>query len=297
MFGASEGGFVPASSVAISELYPRGERGRAKAFLVSAAQVGTAIGTFAVAAFIASVGWRYAFWTYAALGMIIAAVFWAVSKSDKPKYVRFDTTRPKLPLGHILKMPLIWKLLIIQFAIGTFFFGLSSWLPSYWVQVKGLSLVKMGALTAVASLVAFVFQNFGGWIVDKYFVGREKILICICLAIAGFAVYFMYAAESVGMAFTFLTVATTAIAVTSPIVFTLPLKYIPEEFIGTGTGIANFGQQIAGMLAPSIFGYFIYVFHGSYFAVFMFVIATVVIAFIAALTVNTSGYSVSGQQT
>jgi MFS family permease len=154
----------------------------------------------------------------------------------------------------------------------------------------------MGALTAVASLVAFAFQNLGGWIVDKYLVGRERILICIMLSVAGCAVFFMYTAESIGIAFTWLTIATTAIAVTSPVIFALALKYLPEAFIGTGTGIANFGQQIAGMLAPTIFGYFIHVFHGSYLAVFIFVIVTVVIAFMTALTVNTSGYSESGQQ-
>ena len=295
VFGASEGGFVPASSVAIAELYPIEKRGRAKSFLVSAAQVGVAIGTFAVAAFIASVGWRYAFWTYAVVGIIIAVVFWTMSKSDK----RYDKTNSKIkskqPLRNVLRIPLVWKLLIIQFAIGTFFFGLSSWLPSYWVQVKGLSMVEMGALTALASLVAFVFQNLSGWILDKYLVGREKILICISLAVAGCAVFFMYTAQSIEVALICLTVATTAIAVTSPVVFTLPLKYLPEELIGTGTGIVNFGQQIAGMLSPTIFGYFIHIFDGSYLWVFMFVIATVAIAFVAALTVNTNNYSGSGQ--
>lgn len=294
MLGASEGGFPSASSVAIAELYPREKRGRAKAFLVSAAQFGMAIGTFAVAAFIASVGWRYAFGTYAALGIIIAAGFWVISKSDTGN--SDGKVKSKQPLINVVKIPLVWKLLVIQFAIGTFFFGLSSWLPSYWVQVKGLSMVKMGAVTALSTLVAFVFQNLSGWIVDKYLVGREKMLICTSLAVAGCSVFFMYTAESVGVAVTCLTVATTAIAVTSSVVFTLPLKYFPEELIGMGTSMLSFGQQIAGMLAPTIFGYFIYVFDGSYFAVFVFVITIVIIAFISALTVNTSGRSESGHR-
>jgi len=295
LFGAAEGGFAPASSVTIAELYPREQRGRAKAFLVSAAQVGTAVGTFAVSAFIATVGWRYAFWTYAVLGTIISVAFWVTFKQDKDAYNRDRRIKSKLPLRNVLRIPLVWKLLVIQFALGTFFFGLSSWLPSYWVHVKGLTIVQMGALTALASLVAFAFQNLSGWILDKYLVGRERILICITLGIAGCAVFFMYTVESIGMAITWLTIATTAIAVTSPVIFTLALKYLPEEFIGTGTGIANFGQQTAGMLAPALFGYFIHVFHGSYFAVFIFVVVTVVIAFITALTINTSSRSGSSR--
>ena len=124
LFGAAEGGFAPASSVTIAELYPREQRGRAKAFLVSAAQVGTAVGTFAVSAFIASVGWRYAFWTYAALGTIISVAFWTIFNQDKDNYNSEKRIKSKLPLTNVLKMPLVWKLLVIQFAIGTFFFGL-----------------------------------------------------------------------------------------------------------------------------------------------------------------------------
>lgn len=288
LFGAAEGGFAPASSVAIAELYPKAQRGRAKSFVVSAAHIGMAIGTFAVSAFIATVGWRYAFWSYAAAGIVISAAFWAIFKLDKRNHPGERQVRSKRPLSGIVRLPLVWKLLVIQFAIGTFFFGLNSWLPSYWVQVKGLSMVKMGTLTALTALVAFAFQNLSGWILDKFLVGREKILICISLGVAGCAVFFMYTAESTGMAFTWFAIATTGISVSSPVVFTLVLKYLPEEFIGMGTGIANCGQQTGGLVAPALFGYFIHVFHGSYFAVFMFVIATLVIAHITALTINTN---------
>lgn len=106
--------------------------------------------------------------------------------------------------------------------------------------------------------------------------------------VAGCAVFFMYTAESTGMAFTWFAIATTGISISSPVVFTLVLKYLPGEFIGMGTGIANCGQQTGGMVAPALFGYFIHVFHGSYFAVFMFVIATLVTAHITALTINTN---------
>jgi len=287
LFGAAEGGFPSASSVTIAELFPKEKRGRAKSFIISAAQVGVAIGTLAVTAFTATVGWRWAFWTYGLIGIIIALAFWTIFRLDKQDGNSVEQIKSKLPLMNILRIPLVWKLLVMQFAIGTFNYGLTFWLPSYWVQVKGLNIVTMGALTAMVAVISFVCVNFGGWILDKHMVGRERIMICITLSIAGVCTFLMYNADSVQMAFIYLTVANTAIAVTSPVIFTLALKYLPEEFIGTGTGMCNFGQQIGGMISPAIFGYFIHIFLGSYFEVFTFVIITVIISLITAFTINT----------
>ena len=295
LFGAAEGGFAPASSVTIAELFPKKSRGRAKAFLVSAAQIGTAVGIFTISAFIASVGWRYAFMTYAVFGILISVSFWVLFNVGKGASGAVLPTRPKLPLSHVFRLPLVWKLLVMQFAIGTFFFGLSSWLPSYWVTVKGMSLVSMGALTATVSLIAFACQNFSGWVLDKFLAGRERGLICGMLAIAGPAVFFMYMAESVAAGFFWQGVATVAIAVTSPVIFTLALKYLPDEFVGTGSGIANLGQQLAGMLSPALFGYLITAFGGSYSAVFLCVVGAVVVALGAALTVHENVLAVPAQ--
>jgi MFS family permease len=76
---------------------------------------------------------------------------------------------------------------------------------------------------------------------------------------------------------------------TSAALFAVAMKYLPQELIGTGVGIANFGQMSAGIIAPTIFGYLIQVFR-SYSLVFAFVIAVTTIALIVGLTMNTGKY-------
>jgi MFS transporter, ACS family, hexuronate transporter len=288
LFGAAEGGFNPASSVAIAELYAREQRGRAKAFVLSAAQLGDAVGTFVVSAFIATVGWRYAFWTYSGLGLAIAAGFLAAFRTTKKITGRSTATKLKSPLYTIIRIPMVWKLAAVQFSIGSFFYGLVYWLPSYWVKVKGLNIAEMGTLMAVASLASFLFQNISGWIADMYAKGSEKILMCALLAIAGFSVFLMCTTQNVGVAFTFFAIGKASVAMCSAVIFIVALKYLPDAFIGMGAGIVNCGQQLAGMVAPAVFGYFIHIFHGSYLPVFISVIVTIVAAFVIALTVNTT---------
>ena len=158
MFGAAEGGFPSASSVTIAELYPPEKRGRAKSFLVSASTLGTAAGTFIVSAFIATTGWRWAFVVYAILGVSASIAFFIIFKSQKKNGNIVEQTRTKVPLRNILKIPLVWKLMVLQFAIGSFVWGLSSWMPSYWVNVKHLNIITTGSLTALTSIIGFLFM-------------------------------------------------------------------------------------------------------------------------------------------
>ena len=120
--------------------------------------------------------------------------------------------------------------------------------------------------------------------------GRERVFLSITFAITGIFIYLMYTAGTVSLALFYLTVTTIAIGVSSTAIFVIPLKYMKRESIGTATGILNFGQQLAGIIAPSIMGYMITIFNGSYTAVFLFVIFTVAISFIISLTINTNKY-------
>lgn len=291
LFGACEGGFPPASSVTIADLFPKEKRGRAKAFLVSATTLGTALSAVAVSALIVTLGWRWAFWIFGIIGMVLCALFFLIIKNEKVQAdASVNEAATKASLSDVLKIPLVIKLVIIQFSLGTFAWGFSSWLPTYWVQEKGLSLVSMGALSSIVALSSFLFMNLGGQLVDRYFIGREKILICTNMAIAGIFTFLMYFASSVTTAFICLTITSIAISMNSPILYTLVLKYLPKQMIGTATGAANFGQQIAGMISPVLFGFFIQVSGGSYALVFTFVIVTLLIALIISSTIHTKNY-------
>ena len=291
IFGACEGGFPSASSVTIAELFPKEKRARAKSFLVSSSAIGAAFGTIIVSKLTFSTGWRSAFYFLGICGLIIASIFFAVFKGTGYEGEKYkNKTLTKVPLKEVLTIPIVWKMTIMEFSIGVFMWGMNSWMPSYWVKVRHLDMVTMGKLSSIPWIITFVCMNFSGWILDKLMAGRERVLLCIAFAITGIFTYLMYTAGTVPLAFFYLTVTTIAIGISSSAIFVIPLKYMKRESIGTATGILNFGQQLAGILAPSIMGYMITISNGSYSVVFLFVIFTVTISFIISLTINTNMY-------
>lgn len=293
LFGAAEGGFPSATSVTVADLFPKEKRGRAKSFIVSAGSFGSAFGPLIVASLTVTLGWRSAFWFFGIAGMIISVLFFVIFKKMHKSEVSsgiVEVKKQKVPLREVLKVSFVWKLMIMQFALGVFMWGLNSWMPSYWVKVRHLDMITMGKLSAIPWIIAFFLMNFGGYLLDKYLAGREKYFLAALFAISAVFTYLMYTAQSVPLAFTYLTVTTVATSMASPAVFVLPLKYMRTELIGTATGVANFGQQTAGILAPTIMGYMITLFNGSYDAVFGFVIATIAVATVIAATLDTKKY-------
>ncbi len=295
LFGLCAGGFSSASSVAIAELFHKEKRGRAKSLVVSAGSVASALGPITVAALTISVGWRSAFRLFGILGILMAVVFFVIYKNAQPieenedvKGEKKDVT--KAPLKELLKVPFVWKLAVMQFALGVFMWGLNSWMPSYWMKVRHLNMVTMGALSAIPWITSFILMNFSGYFLDKYLVGKEGKFLGIVFAIGAVFTYLCFIAPNVPLAFTYLTVVTVSMSVASPAIFVLPLKYLKREQVASASGIAGFGQQFAGIVAPTMMGYMISLFKGSYFAVFGIVIATVLIAMVLAFTVNTKQY-------
>lgn len=287
IFGACEGGFPSASSVTIAELFSKETRARAKSFLISAWAIGGAFGTFAVSELTARKGWRSSFYLFGICGLIISVVFFLVLGNDRYEGGKAKKEiLKKAPLKEALKISIVWKLAIMQFSIGVFMWGMTSWMPYYWINVRQLDMITMGKLASIPWIVTFVFMNFSGWLLDKLMAGRERIFLCMTFAIIGSFTYLMYTAETVFLAFFYLTITTVAVGISSTAIFVIPLKYMEQEFIGTVTGIFNFGQQLAGIIAPSIMGYMIIIFNGSYKAVFLFVIFTVTISFIISLSIK-----------
>lgn len=290
IFGACEGGFPSASSVTIAEIFPKEKRARAKSFLVSSSAIGAGFGTIIVAQLTVNTGWRSSFYLFGICGIIIAAIFFIVFSRGQSK-AENDKTITKVPLKEVLRIPIVWKLTIMQFSIGVFMWGMNSWMPSYWVNVRNLDIITMGKLSSIPWMITFVCMNFSGWILDKLMEKREKVLLSITFAVTGICTYLMYNADTVSLALLYLTIITVAIGVSSTVIFVIPLKYMKKESIGTVTGILNFGQQLAGILAPSIMGYMLTIFNGSYSIIFIFVTFTVAISFFITLTINTNKYN------
>lgn len=287
LFGAAEGSFPPASSVAVAEVIPQSQRGKAKSLLVSGSSLGTAMGAYLVATIAESWGWRAGFIIFAILGLALSVLFIRVSKPMARPIRNSSSGLEKVPVKALLRQPMIWKLVAMQFGVGIFIWGMGQWMPSYWVQVKGLELTSAGIATAIPSLAAFVAVITMGALVDKW-PGFEGKLIAALMAIAIVFVYLTYIAETIPLGVTFLAVAQLAATSCAPLLSIIVLKRMRQSVTGTATGITNFGQQFAGVIAPTVMGMTIQATGGSYIAVFGIVMGVMAISMIIALTVDRS---------
>ncbi len=280
LFGIGEGSFPAASSVALAENFPKEQRGRAKGVLSAATQIGAIIAVLLAAVLIQIVGWRIMFVIFGALGFIFLLLLWKYL--PERSMANGNAGVQKVSYLKVLKNPLAWKLMLIYFGMSMVNWGLSSWLPSYWVNVRELELVKTGFISMLPIACSLIGIAVSSWAVDKIESGKEKYIIITGSVISIAALYLTMSASSVSLALTCLCFAYFGVGLVS-IVLTLPLKYFSQSTMGTTVGIMYFGGQMAGVIAPTVMGYTISLFNGSYNGAFTLLIGALFIPIITSL--------------
>lgn len=290
LFGAAEGGFPPASSVTVAEVFPKEQRGRAKAFLTSAAVVGSGLGALVTSMLIAAYNWRIAFYVFGLLGTILTVLFFIFIR-EKKGTEQATAVETKYSLKDVMKMPIVIQLGIIFVGVGVVNWGLNSWLPNYWVSVRGLSMVKMGAVMTLPAIAMFVCMQISGYILDKYMAGREKYILLVGTLSVALFVYLMMNATSTNEAIIYLVLTYSSMAFITSTLYVIPLKHMPTGMIGSATGFINFMQQVAGIIAPTVMGFLLTRYDGSYTPVFYFVIGSIIMSAAVSLIVKTKKIS------
>lgn len=185
----------------------------------------------------------------------------------------------------VLRSPLVWLLAATQFGVGFFAWGLNSWLPSYWVQVKGLQLTGAGLATAIPNLVAFFAMIAVGFLADKT-AGKEGRFISGFMLVTIIATALTYSASSVVQGVLYVGIAQVAISACAPLLAIVVLKRMSSAVAGTATGLTNFGQQFAGVIAPTVMGYAIELAGGSYGVIFALVIGILAVCALISLLID-----------
>jgi len=287
MHGAAGGLLGPLGAVTIAEVFPKEERGRAQSFLVSGTVLGTGVGGLVTAVIIANFNWRMAFLLFGLLGAvftILFCVFIGDHMSDAAAGVQPDNTSS---ITAVIQVPLVLQLGLISLGAGVANWGLTSWLPSYWVNIQGVSMVNMGVLTVIPAIIMFVFMQISGVVLDKLMVKFEKyVLFCSTLCVV-VLMYLMMDAVDIPEAVAYLSLTFMMMAFITSTIFVLPQKHLPIQMIGSATGLIIFMHLIGGSIAPTIMGFLIAKHSGSYSPAFMFVAMMILMSAAVSLTINT----------
>jgi ACS family hexuronate transporter-like MFS transporter len=178
LLGAGESANWPGASKAVSEWFPKRERGLATALYDSGSSIGGAVAPFLILQVYFRWGWRAAFVIPGLLGFLwLIAWRWLYHRPEnhprisvaEREMILADATEPEMSAGdrrlrwhELLKLPQTWGTIFSKGLTDPVWFFVTDWFPIYLVA-KGISL-KSGLIAVwVPFLAADLGNFFGGW--------------------------------------------------------------------------------------------------------------------------------------
>jgi sugar phosphate permease len=281
LFGVGEAGAFPGATRAMQLWYPRSERGLVQGVTHSASRLGAALAPPIVVTIMSFLGWRSVFYICGAVGLIWS-LWWAltyrnlpeeddgVNKAElevirgrdasgaiNPPPVRKET---QVPWERLITSPNMWAIMIAYFTYVYCLWIFLSWLPSYLIEVRHFTLIKVGIFASLPLLAGVVGDTVGGlatdWLLKKTGsarIGRRTVAI---VGLLGCAVCIVPAALTAD--------AYVAVACLTASMFFLEFTIGPSwavpmdtggEYSGTVSGTMNMAGNFGGAISPIVFGF------------------------------------------
>jgi len=253
LLGLGESVVFPASSRLFAQLVPERRRGAANGWMAVGLAIGPAFGTFAGSLLAGHFGWQASFLVFGGLSMLW---LWP--------WARFMRTVPQASPGAFGRPPSYREMLGKRAAWGAFlghfssnysFYFLISWLPTYLVQVRGLSMRQMGmvgglffySVVAISCVAGGCYSDRmiarGASVnsVRKGFVVYGQLGVGVCLIVCAVAPLLALAS---------LLVSAVFIGIESGPVYNIAQTLAGPRAAGRWVGVQNFFGNLAGIVAP-----------------------------------------------
>ncbi len=298
VFGAGEGIAPAATWKACATWSPAKQRALTSGLMLCSNALGPALAPLFVAAVMASIGWRGVFYSLTIPGLLLAAWIW-YNMPDNPKdkkgisQAELDELKDDIPVGpaqtggvkmtfwEIMKQEAVWKSFFILFFNNMTAWGLSSWLPSFLVQARHLSLAQMGVAASLPYFAGTIGWALGGWLSDGPFKHNRKIPLIASQWVTAVCMYQVYNADTLTSLVVWQTITVFILYIAVGGVFSLPVSAISKEITGRAMGFVNTAGQAAGFLSPLVVGVLVQMSGGgakSFDTTFMYFIACVLIS-------------------
>ncbi len=178
--GIGVGGIWGPLVALVAEHWKAKYRARAMGFMLSTFALGGIFAAVMGRLMLGSVGWR---WIFLLTGSaVVAAILFQLLVPDDPKPEK-GVKKESVSLGELFK-PGVIKITILSTIAAACqmggFWGVSSWIPTYLVQVRGLSLNYMSYFSLVIFAGAFIGYYLYAYLADKF--GRRAALLIAFMA-------------------------------------------------------------------------------------------------------------------
>jgi sugar phosphate permease len=270
LLGIGESIMTPACNMIVAEWFPDTERARANSAWLAGLFFAPAISFPIIVWIVNSLGWRESFFVLAAVGLLIALPLIAFWTSDRPEwhpavsaaelhYIRNGQVRTETPafsLSNFRRLFSNYRYWICTFAYtgyGLGFWGISTFVPSYFVHVRHMNFTSAGLFSVLPWLTAAVMTILGGMLGDR----RAAIRVRLWSGGYFVAAILSYVGVHTGLISVSVVLISAAIGL---LAFTLgPMWAIVQELsplgmTGLGTGVVNGVAYIAAAFGPALVG-------------------------------------------
>jgi ACS family hexuronate transporter-like MFS transporter len=274
LLGAGESANWPAATKAVSEWFPKQERGLATAFFDSGSSVGGAIAPFVVLSIYFRWGWRPAVVVPGLLGFLWILLWRKVYQppdshpliSDSERQLiahetreqDTDSFRPRL--RDLLKLPQTWGTIIARTLTDPVWFFVTDWFPIYLVA-KGFEL-RSSVIAVWVPFIAADLGNFSGGIASGWLISRGWSLGAARKAVVifgGLGVTLLIPtifSNSLFVITLLFALATFSYAAFSTIANVLPADLYDSGSVATVSGLGGSGSGIGTIIAFLLVGHY-----------------------------------------
>jgi MFS family permease len=270
MLGIGESVYLPGGMKMVSLLFTPENRGLASGLVNCGTRAGLAFGAPLIAALVVSYGWQHSFFL---LGFtsLVWLVPWIVSFPRGANTAEWNTGASRPPFGSIDRNLL--GVCVANIGYGYFFYLLVTWLPTYLVERRHLSLKQAGAYAVIPYLTFALGEPIGGWIADRLVaVGWEETFTRKLIILLGFLSSLMLIPAGLVAstnAAVFLMGGASLVGLSSGNLYALVQRIGQRDGnVGFAIGLFNLAGNVPGVLAPLITGIIIER-TGSYFPAFV----------------------------
>jgi MFS transporter, ACS family, hexuronate transporter len=276
LLGAGESANWPAATKAVSEWFPKQERGLATAFFDSGSSIGGAIAPFIVLPIYFRWGWRPALAVPGLLG-VVWLVLWrrlyqppqshprigaqerALITSDSA--VLSQLTSPNsLGWRRLLTLPQTWGTIVAKSCTDPVWFFVTDWFPIYLVA-KGISL-RNGLIAVWIPFIAADLGNFFGGGASGYLIkrgwplGKARKALVIFGGLGVTMLIPTILTTNLYLITLLFSVATFCYASFTTIANVLPSDLYYSDSVASVSGFSGTGAGIGTIIAFRLIGYF-----------------------------------------
>ena len=251
-----EAGCMPPAHSLIADHFTRSERPKAVALYMLGTPLSALIGYFAAGWLNQWYGWRPMFVILGCPGLVLSAIVWFTLKEPRERLPVEVNLRPAQPSFQEVCTALFhlatFRQLFLCFVVMCFFgYGISLWLPAFFIRTFHLGTGELGAwFTVIYGLGGIAGTYIGGSWASRHAAHNERLQLAamaaayVCSALLS---GLMYLASSQYIAFVALTGTALIGAATNGPLFAMIQTLVPARMRATAIALIYLFANLIGM--------------------------------------------------